>query len=294
MKKNRVNAVFLPESPFPSKLEITNNLQKAGRFGEIIVLAVPSHIVRKICENAKDILQNKFIVNVAKGIEIETLMRMSEVIRSSAGTSEDKILTLSGPTHAEEVSKKLPATIVAASNSQNFAETIQAIFMTDYFRVYTSQDIIGVELGGATKNIIAIGAGISDGMNLGDNAKAALITRGIREITRFGLKFGAKLHTFSGISGMGDLIVTCESKHSRNRFVGEQLAKGKSLQEITNSMEMIAEGIKTTKAVYKMSKKMNVEIPITTEIYKVLFQGLSPQTALRNLMTRDAKSEEEF
>jgi len=294
MQKNRINKSFLPDCPFPENLSVTNNVNKAASFGDIIVIAVPSQFVRNTISKAKSELMHKYIVSVTKGLEIDTLMRMSQVIIDVTGISAENIAALSGPTHAEEVSKKLPATIVAASINKNFANEIQKIFMTNYFRVYTSSDIVGVELGASLKNVIAIGAGIADGMNLGDNSKAALITRGLREITRLGVKCGANPHTFSGISGIGDLVVTCESKYSRNRFVGEQLAKGKTLKEITESMEMIAEGIKTTQAAYKLSRKMNVEMPITNTIYNILFNGLSPKKGLIRLMTRSAKSEDEF
>ena len=294
MQKERENKEFLPGCKFPPNLTISNNLEEVAVYGEIIVMAVPSHVVRKICTLAKDIFGKKQIVNVAKGLEIETLMRMSEVINSVTDLSYDKIATLSGPTHAEEVSKKLPATIVAASNNKEFAQTVQKIFMTDYFRVYTTSDLLGVELGGSSKNVIAIAAGIVDELNIGDNAKAALITRGLREIMRLGAKCGANPHTFSGISGIGDLIVTCNSKHSRNRYVGEQLARGRKLEEITSSMNMVAEGIKTTKAIKRYSDKMGVEMPITNELYKVLFNNSSPEKAITNLMTREARSEDEF
>jgi len=294
MQEERENKEFLPGCKFPNNLTISNNLIEVAEYGEIVVLAVPSHVVRKICTQAKNILQQTQIVNVAKGLEIETLMRMSEVIHSITGASYDKIATLSGPTHAEEVSKKLPSTIVAASSNEKYARFIQKIFMTDHFRVYTSTDLIGVEMGGSSKNIIAIAAGITDALQIGDNAKAALLTRGIREIMRLGVKCGANPHTFSGISGIGDLIVTCNSEHSRNRYVGEQLGKDKKLDVITSGMNMVAEGIKTTKAIKRLSHKKNVEMPITNELYKVLFEEMPPRQALENLMTREARSEDEF
>ncbi|MBC8525597.1 MAG: NAD(P)H-dependent glycerol-3-phosphate dehydrogenase [Candidatus Cloacimonetes bacterium] len=294
MQRERENKLFLPNCAFPENLKVTNNLNETVSFADIIVIAVPSQFVRKTISKIRNELKCKHIISVTKGMEADTLMRMSEVIIQETGAVPENVSVLSGPTHAEEVSKKLPATIVAVSINEKLAKEVQRIFMTDYFRVYTSSDIIGVELGAALKNVIAIGAGIADGMKLGDNSKAALITRGLREITRLGVKCGANPHTFSGISGIGDLIVTCESRHSRNRFVGEQLAKGKTLKEITDSMEMIAEGIKTTQAAYKLSKKMNVEMPITNEIYNILFNEFSPQEGLKRLMTRSAKSEDEF
>lgn len=294
MQRERVNKIFLPECRFPENLTITNNLEQAASFGDLIVLALPSHAMRSTIKPVKNMLTHKYIVSVTKGLEIDTLQRMSEVIIEVTQNPPEKVAALYGPTHAEEVSKKLPATIVAASVDRQFAATVQKVFMTDYLRVYTSQDIIGVELGGSLKNVIAIGAGIIDGMHLGDNAKASLITRGAREITRLGIKCGARVHTFAGISGIGDLIVTCTSKHSRNRYVGEQLAQGKTLTAITESMEMVAEGIKTTEAAVKLSKKFGVEMPIANEIYKILFKGLDPKIVVKNLMTRSAKSEDEF
>lgn len=294
MQKKRVNRIFLPESPFPANLTVTNNLKEAAGLGDLVVLAVPSHAMRNTIEPVRSELKGKYIVSVTKGLEVSTLQRMSEVIIDVTKNPTEKVAALYGPTHAEEVSKKLPATIVAASINKQFATIVQKVFMTDYLRVYTSQDITGVELGGSLKNIIAIGAGIIDGLHLGDNAKAALIIRGAREITRLGIKLGAQVHTFSGISGIGDLIVTCTSKHSRNRYVGEQLAQGKTLTEITQSMEMVAEGIKTAEAALSLSEKSGVDMPITHEIYKILFKGLDPQIGVKNLMTRSAKSEDEF
>ncbi len=294
MQKKRENLFFLQGCKFPNNLKVTNDLSYASEQSDIIVLALPSHVVRHIVGQVKDELREKYIVNVAKGIENETMLRMSEVIHDEAGIPFEKIVTLSGPTHSEEVSKKMPATIVAASTNEEYANMIQHLFMTNYFRVYTSTDIIGVELGGSLKNVIAIGAGISDGMGMGDNAKAALITRGLREITRLGVACGANPHTFSGISGIGDLIVTCDSLHSRNRYVGAQLAKGYSLNEILSSMEMIAEGVNTTRSAYQLSHKMNVDMPITDHIYQILFEGFSPQEGVITLMTRSPKSEDEF
>lgn len=294
MQEQHENIYFLPEIKFPLNLTITNDLKKAALHADILVLAVPSHVVRSIIEAIGEIAPEKKIVNVAKGIENETMLRMSEVIHKVGNVPLQNIVTLSGPTHSEEVSKKLPATIVAASVNEELAQEIQHLFMTDYFRVYRSTDIVGVELGGALKNVIAIGAGISDGMGMGDNTKAALITRGLREITRLGVACGANPHTFSGVSGIGDLIVTCGSRHSRNRYVGEQLAKGKSLDDITSHMEMIAEGIKTTKSAYQLSHKMNIDMPITDHIFQVLFEDLSPREGVIQLMTRSPRSEDEF
>ena len=231
-------------------------------------------------------------VNVAKGIENDTLLRMSEVIEQVGKVSSENIAVLFGPSHAEEVSRKIPTAIVSASKSQKTATLVQDLFMTEYFRVYANLDIIGVELGGALKNIIAVAAGICDGAGFGDNTKAALITRGLAEINRLGLKMGAKADTFAGLSGMGDLIVTCTSQHSRNRYVGEQIGKGRSLDDVLNEMVMVAEGVKTTASAHELSHKEGVEMPITDQVYKTLFEGKPAIEAMKDLMTRASKIED--
>ena len=203
----------------------------------------------------------------------------------------NNICTLSGPSHAEEVSRKIPTSVVVAGFKEEVAQKVQLIFMNHYFRVYTNSDLIGVELGGSLKNIIAIAAGICDGLGLGDNTKGALITRGLAEMTRLAEKLGAKPSTLAGLCGMGDLITTCISRHSRNRFVGEQIAKGKTLEEVLKNMVMVAEGVKTTKSAYQLAKKYQVEMPITQQIFQILFENKNPQQALLDLMTRDPKSE---
>ncbi|MCL4279306.1 MAG: NAD(P)-dependent glycerol-3-phosphate dehydrogenase, partial [Ignavibacteriaceae bacterium] len=205
--------------------------------------------------------------------------------------NKNQIGVISGPSHAEEVSQRIPTAVVAASSDIETAKTIQAAFMTSYFRVYASTDILGVELGGAFKNIIAIGAGIIDGANFGDNTKAAIMTRGVAEISRLGLAMGARPETFAGLSGIGDLIVTCMSKHSRNRFVGEQIGKGKKLKQILKSMEQVAEGVETTRSAKQLAVKKGIETPITNEVYKILFEDKDPVKATTDLMTRDMKTE---
>lgn len=202
-----------------------------------------------------------------------------------------QIGVLSGPSHAEEVSRRIPTAVVTASKNHDTSKTIQAAFMTSYFRVYSSTDILGVELGGAFKNVIAIGAGIIDGAKFGDNTKAAIMTRGVAEIARLGVAMGACPETFSGLSGMGDLIVTCMSRHSRNRFVGEQIGAGKKLKDVLKSMEMVAEGVETSRSASQLSKKLQVETPITDEVYKILFEDKDPVKATTDLMTRDMKME---
>jgi glycerol-3-phosphate dehydrogenase (NAD(P)+) len=231
-------------------------------------------------------------VNVAKGIERDSLLRMSEVVSQLLPHIPPENYTcLSGPSHAEEVSVQIPTSVVAASISNETVQIVQSLFMTPYFRVYGSNDVLGVELGGSIKNIVAIGAGIIDGAGFGDNTKAALITRGIAEMRRLGVALGADPHTFAGLSGLGDLIVTCMSRHSRNRFVGEEIGKGKKLKEIIDSMKMIAEGIETTQSVFDMSVKNQIEMPIVHQVHKILFEDKDPKKATEELMTREAKEE---
>jgi len=232
------------------------------------------------------------LVNVAKGIEIKSLLTMSQVLMDVFPLlDENQIGIISGPSHAEEVSRRIPTAVVAASKSVETSKSIQASFITSYFRVYGSTDILGVELGGAFKNVIAIGAGIVDGAKFGDNTKAAIMTRGIAEISRLGVAMGSEPETFAGLSGMGDLIVTCMSRHSRNRYVGEQIGAGKKLKDVLKSMDMIAEGVETSRSASMLSKQHSVETPITDEVYKILFKDKDPVKATTDLMTRDMKME---
>jgi len=279
---------FLPEVTLPDSINFSMDLSDFVDF-KYIVNAVPSHAVRTVFSQFAQLGgQPEIAVNVAKGVENDTLKRMSEVLLEELASLENfEVVTLSGPTHAEEVSRDIPTAIVAASDSQDAAKIVQSIFMDGTFRVYTNHDIIGTELGGSLKNVIAIAAGIIDGIGYGDNSKAALITRGITEITRLGMAAGAKEETFSGLSGIGDLIVTCLSQHSRNRYVGEQIGLGKTLDDILSHMKMVAEGVKTTKSVHQMSEKYGVEMPISEQIYQVLFNDKDPQRAVQDLMTRD-------
>lgn len=293
IQSTRTNKKFLPGVNIPKSINFTANLQETVKEKDVIVVAVPSQAVRDTLLK----LENKYCadsiwVNVAKGIENNTLFRMSQVLQDAGQLSKDKIAVLYGPSHAEEVSRKVPTAIVAASESLETAEIIQQLFMTDYFRVYASQDVIGVELGGSLKNIIALAAGICDGANFGDNTKAALITRGLVEINRIGVKMGANPNTFAGLSGLGDLVVTCMSKHSRNRYVGEQIGKGRKLDDILQEMAMVAEGVKTTKSAYDLSIKESIEMPITEQVYKTLFENKPPIEAMRDLMTRQSKIED--
>jgi glycerol-3-phosphate dehydrogenase (NAD(P)+) len=291
--KKRINTDYLPGIKIPKEILITSDIEESSDNKNMIVLAVPSQflrgVVRKINYHRID---DAILVSVSKGIEKNTLMTMSQMLKDVfPHISENQIGVISGPSHAEEVSKRVPTAVVAASVDIETSKAIQAALMTSYFRVYASTDILGVELGGAFKNIIAIGAGIIDGAGFGDNTKAAIMTRGVAEISRLGLAMGARPETFAGLSGMGDLIVTCMSRHSRNRFVGEQIGKGKKLKQILKSMEQVAEGVETTRSAKQLASKIDIETPITNEVYKILFEDKDPVKATTDLMTRDMKTE---
>jgi glycerol-3-phosphate dehydrogenase (NAD(P)+) len=256
-------------------------------------MASPAQTIRSVCTALNPILDDRrFFINLAKGVEVGSLLRMSEVIEKFIDSaSKDNIATLSGPSHAEEVARGIPTSVTAASTNINFAERIQNIFSNGFFRVYRSDDVIGVELGGSLKNVVAIASGITQGLGYGDNTSGALLTRGLAEITRMGVKMGADPLTFSGLSGIGDLITTCLSKHSRNRHVGERIGQGEKLDEILESMVMVAEGVATCKSAYAMAEKYKVEMPITAEAHKVLFENKPPDRAVKDLMTRSLKEE---
>lgn len=283
---------LIPELIFPSDVEFTNDISSAIQSSKIIVLALPSQSIRDvITKNKSSFNKNHIIVNVSKGIEVDTLMTVSEVINDALDGCHKSVVTLSGPSHAEEVINGHPTTLVAASNDIQSAEIIQNLFATEMLRTYLNRDIRGVELGGSMKNVIAIAAGICDGIGYGDNSKAALMTRGMMEITRLGEAMGAKVETFRGLSGYGDLIVTCLSKHSRNRQLGQLIGEGKALEDITLDMSMIAEGIFTAKSVHQLQLKHNVEMPIHEAIYQVLFQKKDPKNSVLELMTRRLSEE---
>ena len=283
----------LPGVTIPDRVEITDQLDLAVSKADMLTLALPSHTVREVAKKIDSIkLKDPIVVNLAKGVENKTLLRMSEVLKQELPADlHERITTLSGPSHAEEVARKIPTTVVVAGFREEAARAVQHAFMNPYFRVYTNSDIIGVELGGSIKNVIAIAVGICDGMGLGDNSKGALISRGLAEIIRLGEKLGAKQETFAGLSGLGDLVTTCISRFSRNRFVGEQIGRGKSLEEILEEMVMVAEGVKTAESAFQLSQKHEVEMPITAQVYQILFENKKPERALRELMTRDPKSE---
>jgi glycerol-3-phosphate dehydrogenase (NAD(P)+) len=293
MRDRKENTAFLPGIRIPDHLRATSNLVESVADAEMIVAAVPSQYLRSVMALLGHLPFEKIVVvNVAKGVENGTLMTMSEMLHDTLpGLLAGRIVTLSGPSHAEEVSKQIPTTVVAASPDIESAKLVQSTFMTSYFRVYVSTDMRGVELGGSLKNVIAIAAGIIDGAKLGDNTKAALMTRGIAEITRVGVALGAHARTFAGLSGIGDLMVTCMSGHSRNRFVGVEIGKGKKLPEILSQMVMVAEGVETTRSAKELAQKAGVETPIIDEVYKMLFEGKNPHDACYDLMTRDPKGE---
>ena len=285
LRAARRSPYYLPGVALPDSVEVSREIDADA---EIAVLAVPSHAMRSVV--ADHTFSPKTIrVSVAKGIENETLLRMSEVIAAVSG--DCPIVAMSGPSHAEEVARGLPTTVVAAGTNPRVNETVQDAFKAETFRVYTSPDIIGVELGGSLKNVIAIAAGACDGLGLGDNAKAALITRGLAEISRLGVAMGADPLTFAGLSGMGDLIVTCTSRFSRNRAVGEGLARGKTIDEALAGSHMVAEGVRTTRSAKTLAERLNVDMPIARQVYRVLFEGASPQEAVTALMLREAKPE---
>ncbi|MDR7869865.1 MAG: NAD(P)H-dependent glycerol-3-phosphate dehydrogenase [Tissierellaceae bacterium] len=288
----RENKKYLPGVSIPANINISNDIQRTIKDKDILLLSTSSHGIREILSNNKHIInKDQIIVNVAKGIENNTLMRISQVV--SEILPDNKYTILSGPSHAEEVARDIPTTVVSASIDREVAEYVQDVFMTPYFRVYTNPDVIGVELGGSLKNIIALGAGISDGLGYGDNTKAALMTRGLFEIARLGEQMGANINTFSGLAGIGDLIVTCTSMLSRNRRAGILIGKGKSVEEAIQEVGMVVEGIKTTKSAYELANKYGVDMPITRELYGVLFEGKSVEDSVLNLMGRDKKYEME-
>lgn len=294
INSNRFNPSYLSDVQLPGSVVCTTNYKEALSGVEMVVIATPSHAVRNVSKSIKSFLSgNEVVVTVSKGIEEDTFMTMSQVLVDvlDGVVIEDQIGVLYGPSHAEEVGHFKPTTVVAAAYSKRTARTIQETFMTPMFRVYLNHDIIGVEIGGSVKNIMAIAAGIADGAELGDNAKAALITRGLHEMKRMGMLLGASQDTFSGLTGMGDLIVTCTSKHSRNRYVGYRIGQGEKLEKIIDGMNMVAEGVKTARSVYNWAKRNNVEMPITEAVYKILFHDVEPKDALYELMTRNPKEE---
>ena len=286
----REHETKLPGVRLPDNMEITTDLEKSLLDPDVAVLAVPSPFTRSTAHQMSSFTINgQIIVNVAKGVEENTLMTLSEIISEEIPQAD--VCVLSGPSHAEEVGKGIPTTCVVSAEKRETAEFLQGIFMSPVFRVYTTPDILGVELGGALKNVIALAAGTADGLGYGDNTKAALITRGIAEIARLGIKMGAKTETFYGLSGMGDLIVTCASVHSRNRKAGYLMGKGYTMKEAMDEVKMVVEGVYSAKAAKSLAEKYQVEMPIIEEVNKVLFEDKPAAEAVQDLMLRDKKVE---
>ncbi len=293
LQKERVNSRFLPGVEYPDGVTFTADAADTAAAG-VWVLATPTQFLRPVLQKFKNIFaldSGRIVVDIAKGIEDGTWLRIGEMVADEWGEVANYV-TLSGPSHAEEVSRSMPTAVVVASKSTSACETVRDLFMNSTFRVYTSDDVVGLELGGALKNVMAIAAGIIDGMQLGDNPKAALMTRGIAEMGRLGAALGGRAETFAGLSGIGDLIVTCTSRHSRNRFVGEELGKGRKIEDITAGMGMVvAEGVRTCRGAYELSVRAGVETPIIQQMYRILYEGQSPEQAIEELMNRNARPE---
>jgi len=286
---NHRNSVFLPNINLNDRITATNNFDDF-RDQKFIISAVPTQFIRSLYINNNFDFKDKYILNIAKGIEKNTLLRCSQIF-IKLGLLTDHYAILTGPSHAEEVARQMPTTVVSASDDYDFAMFIQNLLSNDYLRIYTNEDVIGCELGGSLKNVIAISAGIIEGLELGDNTKAALITRGLAEISRLAIAMGANPYTMFGLAGLGDLFVTCNSKHSRNRYVGEMIGKGQILSQILANMKMVAEGVETTISANELSKLHNVDMPIIQKVYQILFEDLNPNIAIHQLMTRSAKHE---
>ena len=293
IRRDRINKKYLDKIYLDDKIQVTSDIDEAILEKEVIVLAIPTQSLRSSLSFIGDrIKENQIIVNVSKGIETNTLKRISEIVGEIY--PHNPFCVMSGPSHAEEVALSIPTTLVAASKDKNVAEEIQDLFTSPNFRVYTNPDVIGVELGGALKNIIALGAGISDGLGYGDNTKAALMTRGIYEMSKLGIELGADPDTFWGLSGIGDLIVTCTSMHSRNRRAGILIGKGYSLENATKEIGMVVEGIKTTESAYNLAKSIDINMPITNELYNVLYKSHDVSESVTRLMGRSKKHEMEL
>lgn len=291
LRERRENVRLLPGIPIPEAVELTGDIRQALSGAVLGIAAIPTVYLRSTLVQVVTELRATSVplLSLAKGVENETFLRPTEILRQVVG--ERPVAVLSGPSHAEEVSRGLPASVVTASEEFDLARWIQEHFSTDRFRVYTSLDVVGVELAGALKNVVGIAAGISDGLGLGDNAKAALLSRGLVEMTRFGVALGAEAQTFYGLAGLGDLVTTCISRHGRNRHVGERLGRGERPADILASMPMVAEGVYTTRSVHDRASRMGVEMPITTEVYRVLYENKDPRTAVNHLMLREPRCE---
>lgn len=293
METTRVNSTFLPDITLSPRLRFTNSLQEAVSGKELVLFVSPTQVVRGVVKGALPFLaEHTLLVNAAKGVELGTLMTISQICAELLPPRLfANFCVLSGPSFAREVALEMPTAVVAASPVIEVARRVQEVFSTPCFRVYTNSDMVGVELGGSIKNVIAIAAGISDGLGLGYNPRAALITRGLAEMARLGLAMGAQSSTFAGLAGMGDLVLTCTGDLSRNRTVGMQLGEGKKLAEILGGMRAVAEGVKTAESAYRLAQRLGVDMPITEQVYRVLYEDKPPRQAVLDLMTRDLKAE---
>ncbi len=293
LSARRENVDFLPGIPFPLTVQVTHELEAAIRDAHIVLIVVPSQTFRANVQRVRSLVRaDQIIVSATKGIEMDSMLRMTEILREELShIPPERFAVLSGPNIAREIAAGLPASTVVAAQDESVAREVQERLMSPAFRIYTHTDVIGVELAGALKNVIAIGAGVADGFNVGENAKATLLTRGLAEITRLGVALGANPLTFAGLAGVGDLICTCSSRHSRNHMVGEGLAQGQPLNEIVAGLKMVAEGISTTKAARQLAMRAQVDMPLVEQVYAVLFEGKTPRQAIGDLMLRGAKKE---
>lgn len=290
LREVRINKKYLPNVKIPLDIVFLSDINESVKNAQVILIVTPTQVVRNTLKQIEDEYKtDKIVINASKGIEVGTLNRVSEIV--SQETINCKFAVLTGPSHAEEVGLSMPTAITVACEDKDTGELIQDLFMSSYFRVYTNEDVIGAELGGALKNIIALGAGISDGVGYGDNAKAALMNRGIVEIARLGIALGADIHTFSGLSGIGDLIVTCTSSHSRNRSAGYLIGQGYTKDEAVKKVGMVVEGISTTYAAYDLAKKMNIDMPIVDAMYDILEKNADVKETVSKLMIRERKDE---
>ena len=291
LRARRENVRLLPGVPIPESVELTTEIAQATSSADLLVAAVPTVYLRETLAHIRPHVRSETpILSLAKGLEIDTFLRPTEILTQILGV--ERVAVLSGPSHAEEVSRGLPTSVVVASRDMELARWIQSHFSTDRFRVYTNPDPVGVELAGALKNVIGVAAGISDGLGFGDNAKSALLARGLVEMTRFGVALGADARTFAGLAGLGDLITTCVSRHGRNRRVGERIGQGELPEAVLGAMTMVAEGVYTARSVHQRATQMGVDMPITAEVYQVLYEAKNPRTAVNDLMMRSPKGEE--
>lgn len=293
MQSSRINDVYLPDIALSENLQVTDDLSSAVADAAFVIFVAPSQVTRQVLRQARaSLAEQAIVVSASKGIENDSLQLLSEVFEQELPPGlRSRVAFLSGPSFAREVSQHMPTAVVAAAYQEPVAEAVQQLFSTPVFRVYTHHDIVGVELGGAMKNVIALAAGVADGLGFGHNTRAALITRGLAEMTRMGLKLGAAPETFSGLAGMGDLVLTCTGDLSRNRSVGIELGKGRSLEEILTGMTMVAEGVKTTLSAYQLAQKHNVDVPIIDQMYQILYCNKDPRQAVTDLMLRELKAE---